>query len=278
MKTFKNKIFYILVSMVMSTTVGLAQVSIGHSAPEGMLDLQNSDNYGFVFPKTALTSSVVAAPVTNPNGGVLEIGTVVFNTATTTTGANDVSPGIYAWDGSEWNPQYLREDSAFFEQSTLNFRTVTGDETYNSPTSDWAFVPGLETTSFTPKYTGTYRIKTAFNFGAGKVILPDLTSTPSAVITMATMEGLFRFTFDGTSQIIYTHAYSLYNNGVFYDQFKHDTSVIQYVHLTAGQTYNFSLEIDVFVADHLENNGNSGDGRGYVGIGTPCSVEFSFIN
>jgi len=252
-----------------------AQIGVGTIAPQGILDLSNNDSTGFVFPKAVLTASNVAAPVINPNGGALVAGTVVFNTNSTATGSNDVYPGIYAWDGSQWNPQYLREDSALFEQSTLDFRTVTGDQTYNSGTSDWAAVPGLGAGSFTPKYSGTYRIKTSFNFGAGKVILPV-----TGIINMATTEGLFRFTFNGTPRLCYTHSYSLYNGGIgggtYFDSFKHDTSIVEYVELTAGVTYNFSLEIDIFVANHFEDTGNSGDGRGHVGIDTPCTVEFTF--
>jgi len=255
-----------------------AQVGIGTNSPEGMLDLQNNEFKGFVFPKAALTASNSASPVTNPDGGPLVQGTVIFNTNTTQTGSNDVSPGIYAWDGTKWNPQYLREDSALYEQSPLDFRTVTGDETYNSGTSDWAEIPGLETgSSFTAKYTGKYRIKTSFNFGAGKMILPVTGS-----INMGTMEGLFRFTFNGSSDIIYTHSYSLYNGGIgsgtYYEQYKHDTSIVKYVDLVAGQVYPFKLEIDIFVGTHFEDTGNSGDGRGHVGVGTPCTVEFTFLD
>lgn len=268
------KLIFISALLALVTSVSQAQVGVGTTAPEGMLDLRNSNSYGIVYPRAALTSLIVAAPVTNPQGGSLVAGTVVFNTNTTTTGSNDVSPGIYAWDGAKWNPQYLRQDAAIFEQSTLDFRTVAGDLTYNSGTSDWAEIPGLGTgSSFTAKYTGTYRIKTRFNFGGGKVILPG-----AGNIMMATMEGLFRLTFNGTPYLIYTHSYSLYNNGVYQEQFIHDSALTQYVTLTAGTTYNFKLEIDIFVATHYENGGDSGDGRGHVGINVPCSVEFTYVN
>ncbi len=277
MKFTKNILLVVLI-LASTTSWVIAQVGIGTEAypPNGMLDLRNNDSYGFVFPSGSLSASNVAAPITNPNGGALVAGTVIFNTNSTATGANDVSPGIYVWDDSKWNPQYLREDSSLFEQSPLDLRTVTGDLTYNSGTSDWVDVTGLGSgSSFTAKYTGVYRVKTSFNFGAGKVITPT-----TGDIMMGTMEGLFRFTFDGTSHLVYTHAYSLYNGdigpGVYYEQFKHDTSLINYVTLTASQTYNFQLEIDIFVATHFENGGDSGDGRGHVGIDTPCTVEFTF--
>ncbi|QNJ97947.1 hypothetical protein [Constantimarinum furrinae] len=266
-------------SFILCPFLSQGQVGIGTDAPEGMLDMQFNNSTGFVFPKVALTSTILASPVVNPNGGAIVEGTVVFNTNTTTTGSNDVSPGIYAWNGSQWNPQFLRQDSELFEQTTLGVRTVTGDTSYNTGSSNWAEIPGLGTgTSFTPKYTGTYRIKGNFNFAAGRINLPV-----SGDIEMATMEGLFRFTFNGTPYLMYTHSYSIYNDGInggtYYEQFKHDTSMVLYVNLTAGQTYNFKLEIDIFVADHFVDNGNSGDGRGYVGVGgLPCAIEFTFID
>jgi hypothetical protein len=270
---FTIKSIFTFTLILCATTALMAQVGVGTDTPAGMLDLSNNNSAGFVFPKVALTADNVAAPVTNPQGGALVAGTVVFNTATTATGANDVSPGIYAWNGSRWNPQYLREDHALFEQSPLDFRTVTGSTGYNNGTSDWADVPGLGAGStFTAKYTGEYKIKASFNFGGGQVVTPS-----SGNIMMATMEGLFRFTFDGTPNLIYTHSYSLYNNPTYHDQFIHDSNFIQYVNLTAGQTYNFRLEIDVFVATHYVDNGNSGTGRGHVGITIPCSVEFTFV-
>ena len=266
-----NKIIFGVAISLLTLSSSVAQVGVGTSTPEGMLDLQNNDSFGFVFPRVALTSSIVAAPVTNPIGGTLVTGTVVFNTNTTSTGTNDVYPGIYAWDGSRWNPQYLREDSAIFEQSTLGFRVANSDP--------YVDVPGLGNgSSFTAKYTGTYRIKANFNFGAGEVKNP-LTGYD---IRMATQEGYFRFTFNGVSNLIYTHSYSVSNEDIGtprtrYDQFRHDTSLILYETLTAGQTYNFRLEIDLFVSTDFINNGNTGNGRSYVGIGIPCSVEFTYL-
>ena len=270
----KNTLLYLFFLIIGIQFPITAQVAIGKTDPEGMLDLQNSSSIGLVFPRVALTASNIAAPVTNPNGGSLVEGTVVFNTNVTDTGANDVSPGIYAWDGTQWNPQYLREQSEKFEQTTLDLRTVTGSTAYNNSSSDWMEIDGLaDGSSFTPKYSGTYRIETNFNFGAGKIKLPS-----SGKMSMATQEGLFRLTFDGTPHVVYTHSYSLYNEDIgYFDQFRHDTSQVFYVNLTAGQTYPFKVEIDIFVSDGYENNGDSGDGRGHVGIEKPCTVEFTFI-
>ena len=76
-----------------------AQVGINTTTPNGILDI-NSTTHGFVLPRVALTATNVQAPVTNPQGGAVAIGTLIYNTATTNTGSNDVSPGFYVWDGS----------------------------------------------------------------------------------------------------------------------------------------------------------------------------------
>jgi hypothetical protein len=139
---FKNKIG--LAAMIFFSVIALsiAQIGIGTSAPEGILDLSNSNSTGFIYPRVALTSTIVQAPVLNPAGGSIVEGTVVYNTNTTATGNDDVTPGNYAWDGSMWIPQYLREDAAQFEQTVPDLRTTTGDTSYNTGTSDWVEIPG----------------------------------------------------------------------------------------------------------------------------------------
>lgn len=78
-----------------------AQVGIGTTTPRGALDINSSTN-GFVPPQVALTAITVAAPVVNPQGGVLADGTIVYNTATAGTAPNNVTPGYYFWRGAVW--------------------------------------------------------------------------------------------------------------------------------------------------------------------------------
>src|SRR5689334_23075064 len=56
------------------------------------LDVNYSDK-GVLVPRVALTITSSASPVTAPATSLL-----VYNTAT----ANDVTPGYYYWDGSQW--------------------------------------------------------------------------------------------------------------------------------------------------------------------------------
>ena len=260
-KYIQNKILFSFLFFFFLINVQ-AQVGVGTTNPEGMLDLE-SNSAGFVFPKVALTSRSTESPVTNPNGGGLAEGTVVYNTNTTQTGTNDVYPGIYVWDGNEWIAQYIKEDNQKFEQSTLEFRVPLSGGFRN--------VPGLANgSSFTPKYSGVYRIEANFNFGAGEINAPDAPNS----IRMATQEGYFRFNFNANNYDIYTHAYSinneLINSGTGYEAFRHDSSLILYENLRAGVTYSFGLRVDVQVSNEFQTNA-------YVGIDLPCTVEFIYL-
>lgn len=266
-----RNIFIAIFTLVAMST--FAQVSISNgtptNTPKGLVDMQNS-TAGIVYPRFALTSTIVEAPVQNPDGsGNLVAGTVVYNTATTTTGTNDVYPGLYAWNGSEWTTQYIKEDSKIAQQSTLGQRITD--------TGGFVDVNGLGAGStFTPKYSGTYRVKANVNFGAGEIV-PE----PGYSTSMATQEGEFRITLGPDSYLIYTHAYSVYNDdigsGTYFEQFRHDSSLIVYVDLVAGVPFTYRFEIDMFVSDNFVDGGNSGTGRSYVGIGLPCNIEFTYL-
>lgn len=78
-----------------------AQVGIGTTTPRGALDISSSTN-GFIPPQVALTSVNMAAPIVNPQGGILASGTIVYNTAIAGSSPNNVTPGYYFWDGSVW--------------------------------------------------------------------------------------------------------------------------------------------------------------------------------
>jgi hypothetical protein len=263
---------YLVLLLAWSWAIG--QVGIGTLSPKGMLDVQNNNSMGLIFPKAALTSTNLAAPVTNPNGGNLVAGTAIFNTNT----VNDVSPGIYVWEGTRWIPQYMREDYAHFDQNPIQQRVTLGSKEYNGASSNWVYInnfaPGDN--AFTPIYTGTYKIKVNHQLGAGKIKAP----TAPNKIMMATQEGLFRFRFNGTNYLTYSHSYSMHNadinGGIYIEQFPHDSQLTLYVNLTAGVSYPFTLEFDMVIGDDFDNP-ETGPGRGYVGVDKPCTVEFTFL-
>ena len=272
-----NNLFFAIFSLIAVTS--LAQVSISNgtpaATPKGLVDMQNS-TAGIVYPRFALTSTIIEAPVQNPDGsGSLVSGTVVYNTAKTGTGANDVSPGLYAWNenfgvSGEWTTQYIKEDSDVLLQSSLGQRVVDA--------GGYVDIVGLGAGSlFTPQYTGTYRVKANANFGAGQIV-PE----PGYATSMATQEGYFRITLGVDQYLIYTHAYSVHNDdiagGTYFEQFRHDSSLIVYVDLVADVPFAYQFEIDMFVSNNFVDGGNSGTGRAYVGVGLPCTIEFTYVD
>lgn len=101
----KKNIFYILSTILLTYSVDTkAQVGVGTNNPAGALDLNPTipTNHGFIPPRVALTDAVTAAPVTNPQGGALANGTLVYNTFSSAFSANQVLPGLYFWNGLRW--------------------------------------------------------------------------------------------------------------------------------------------------------------------------------
>jgi hypothetical protein len=97
--------FFLFLFLV--TTAAFSQIGIGTTLPNGALDI-TSTTQGVVIPRIALTANNVMAPVTNPNGGTLLDGTMVYNTAASGSGSTAVLPGFYYWESSKW--QYIKKD------------------------------------------------------------------------------------------------------------------------------------------------------------------------
>jgi hypothetical protein len=94
-------IIKVVLTVFLVTNYSFAQVGINTTTPGSgsILDISSSDK-GVLFPNIALTSTTVAAPVSNnPTNGLL-----IFNTATAGSGDTAVTPGYYYWDSSisEW--------------------------------------------------------------------------------------------------------------------------------------------------------------------------------
>lgn len=269
-----------------------AQVGVGTTTPEGALHL-SSTSQGLIIPRIALTAKNIESPVINPNGSNLVEGTIVYNTSKTKLGANDVYPGIYAWGGTQWNPQFIMEEYKKYSQTGGCQRTIIR-EAYSSPRPDFDDnIAGLTNQIFTPKYSGTYRIEVKTNFAAGKI--SDFTSMDA--ISLATSEGALFFTitgagvsivpsigsYDYTEGWMYTHSYSARSEiesptiieSILVPHFQ---SVVHYVYLLADEDYTFNLSNSIITGhDYFENNGDSGDGQGHVGHDIPCTIEFTFI-
>ena len=259
--------FRICIGLFLMSNISFAQVGIGTTTPEGILDI-NSSIYGVVYPSFALTATNVAAPVVNPLGGGLAIGTTIYNSNTTSTGNNDVEPGIFAWDGTQWVIQFFKRQSALYKQ-TSSLRT--------SSNAGFEDVPGMgvaDAETFFAKYNGLYKIELKVNYGGGDMVDNGDVNTGMA-------EGDFRFIFDGTTYMLSVDAFSTHNNniggGTYYSNIWMETFKTFYVNLSKFQTYDLSLEFDQNPGPGFVNNGDSGNGRGYVGDGIPCYIEITYL-
>lgn len=125
--------------------IATAQVKIGDRPTlidaNSLLELE-SGNQGLLYPRVALTSTTSYAPLVavNPITLVVEkqAGMTVYNTATTTTGTNDVTPGLYVNDGFNW----IRVTPATKNLYTDN-GTLTGARTVTLNNNDLTFTAGV---------------------------------------------------------------------------------------------------------------------------------------
>lgn len=110
-------------------------VGIGTTAPDASARLDvTSTNQGFLPPRIALTAKNAAAPVTTPATGLM-----VYNTATAGTAPNNVSPGYYYWDGSNWQrfidgPRFLSVESTSGVNAAGSWQPIPG----TTITGTWA--------------------------------------------------------------------------------------------------------------------------------------------
>lgn len=271
-------------SILLSGTIN-AQVGIGTVAPDGVLDL-NSDveknipmgtnRYGLVLPRVELERTDQAAPVVNPvPPGNLAIGTVVYNTVATNEGEFSVYPGIYMWDGVDWINEFPKKNASIFKQTYPNpgapwLRTVT--------TGSYQEIPGLgasDMRTFTPAYSGTYKIEVSVNWGSGTV--EDL----GPGVNVTAQKGVFKFAFGAPAvdELIPMQTWSAkYGAGTVYFDIWEQITIVLYKDLVAGTSYSFDLGFDQTVSDGFIENGNSGQGMGWIGIDLPCTVEFVFLD
>lgn len=136
-KTFTIIVFTII---LFSASVTKAQ-NVGINAtgatpdPSAALDIA-FENKGVLIPRIALTSKLDANPIAAPATSLL-----VYNTATSGTSPNNVRPGFYYWNGTNWvriknktNKKFLPSDvnctsSTLIDVTGLSFPIEIG-ETY----------------------------------------------------------------------------------------------------------------------------------------------------
>ncbi len=239
-----------------------AQVGVGTITPKAALDVTSTE-YGLLMPRIALTATNAAAPVKNPVTGnnVLEIGTMVFNTATT-AGTYGVIPGIYFWDGTNWVSQVHRYFDTKFTQTT--------DLTVATTASTYTNIPGLNAKSFIAPYTGKYSINFSGYLGAGTV--------DDNVSKLGFVEGNFKLTVNGTDYRKYNHSTSFYNSdsGTDYLELFNETNITTTVSLTAGQTCNLNASYNGIADDNITESNPHVIGRS-TALGNFCEISVMYI-
>jgi hypothetical protein len=184
--------------LTMALAVGLmatAQVKIGNAPTaidaNSLLELETT-NQGLLFPRVALESTTSYAPLLLDNLAMPPIvrqkGMTVYNTATTSTGTNDVTEGLYTNDGTNWvkvggaTPKTLYTDNA----AITSARTVTLNN------NDLTFTAGVGGTG---KTVVASSFKTSGGvYGKGRTVAvtllsTDWTATDYAIIITATSIG-----------------------------------------------------------------------------------------
>ncbi len=101
------KKIYLLASVItlLLSTASFAQVGISSATSftpdtNSILDA-SSTTKGILLPRVALTSTTTLAPITGTSTAPESL--FVYNTSTTGTSPNNVTPGFYFWTGTKWN-------------------------------------------------------------------------------------------------------------------------------------------------------------------------------
>ncbi len=93
-----NKIIGLFMLMLFGFTLQ-AQTGIGTSTPHASAKLDvNASNKGFLPPRIGLSSTTDVTTIPSPATGL-----VIYNIATAGTSPDNVLPGYYYWNGSNWN-------------------------------------------------------------------------------------------------------------------------------------------------------------------------------
>ena len=125
---YLNALFFLLL-----VTPSFAQVGIGTTAPDdsSLLEIK-ATNKGLLLPRVALTGSTDTATIAFPATSLL-----IYNTATTGTSLNSVTPGYYYYTGTQW--ERLTNSGAntlgAFTTATTNGATIAGGVLQLAPAS-----------------------------------------------------------------------------------------------------------------------------------------------
>jgi subtilisin-like proprotein convertase family protein len=102
----------------------MAQIGIGTVTPEGALDI-HSVNGGVLFPRLNIIDLTNSSPVSNPKGGNLANGTLIWNNTLDNT--KTILPGIHYWNNNKWNRLSIEINNFKFSQTTNQVPYLSGN-------------------------------------------------------------------------------------------------------------------------------------------------------
>ncbi len=111
-----------------------AQVGIGTTSPAASAQLDvTSSSKGFLPPRVALSSITDVSTISTPATGL-----TIYNTATAGTTPNDVTPGYYYYNGTNWQ-RLLNPSGIIFKKTILiNSASPTTSINGQSTISAWS--------------------------------------------------------------------------------------------------------------------------------------------
>lgn len=261
MKTYTSVLF--LISVIVLSITSTAQVVIGtsptgdYSIDDGAMLQLKSEDKGLMIPNVALSSRTDVATITSPVEGLW-----VYNTSTSGTGLNSVSPGFYFWNGSEWEKIFNNGFTTQYEQT----------ETLRVPDTDTYTIPGLDQ-EFTAPYTGVYEFHVTGYIAAAN---HDDTSQE------ATVHGSYKLEIDGieVAESTVSSNTKITPPSSAFQALGRQTTIVHLVTLTEGTSYNIRVRARLWEHQNVDPNslnvtgfcGGAATGYAFFGI---CSGPYN---
>ena len=247
-------------SLPASSQVIIGETSTGdyETIEDGAILQLNSDDQGLMIPRVALQSRNDATTISPSN---VE-GLWVYNTATMGSGLNQVSPGFYFWNGTQWEKMFNEGFTVQYEQTTTE-RAANTTTTYT--------IPGLDQTFVAP-YSGTYEIHVSGYIAAANM---------QATSREGTVHGSYILEIDGTKvgeSTVSSNTKRAPTNA--FQALGRQTTIVHHVNLTEGVSYNIRVRARLWDFENVNPNsldvssfcGGPTTGYAFFGI---CSTPYN---
>jgi len=218
LKHFKKT--FLLIVILCSITASSQVVMGGTTIDTGAIFQLKSDDKGLLIPNVALTSR---SDITTITPSLVE-GLWVYNTVTDGTGFDQVSPGFYFWDSTQWIRIYNEGYTEQFEQTSTE-RSANTSTTYT--------IPGLDQDIVAP-YTGTYEIHVSGYIAAANHLNTSREAMVhgSYILEIDNVKVAEQNVTSNTKRVVGTSAFQALGR---------QATIVYHVDLSAGTTYNFKV-------------------------------------